>query len=361
MSKVTQLINMINLALRRVSWQDKIKNLKTLDLCYSGVRDGHLANFSNLPALEELNLDSCPCGDWSIAHLADNQVVPNLTSLGLADTDLTDLGMVHLHKFKKLSRLSLFYCNISNAGLRHIAGMTNLEILNLDSREIGDNGLVYLTSLKKLRSLDIFSSGVTDNGCHHISRIQSLESLELCGGGIGDRGCTYLATLENLISLNLSQNDKISNKGAAALAALSTLKSLNLSNTRVNAGALPVLSALVNLQSLAMYGCRGMEDEIGLNKFQDRLPALKCLRLNNGRSSNDGTINRSEHESEDEDDDEGIDDNNDDDDDDDDDDGDIEEEIEAATGMEEIHDDEEMSEDEGEDSGMDDDTIYSDD
>jgi hypothetical protein len=42
----------------------------------------------NLPALEELNFDSCPVGDWAMAHLADNNVVPNLTSLDLADTDL---------------------------------------------------------------------------------------------------------------------------------------------------------------------------------------------------------------------------------------------------------------------------------
>jgi hypothetical protein len=63
--------------------------LKTLELCYSGVKDAHLAKLVDLPALEEINLDSCPVGDWTIAHLADNNVVPNLTSLDLADTDLT--------------------------------------------------------------------------------------------------------------------------------------------------------------------------------------------------------------------------------------------------------------------------------
>jgi hypothetical protein len=75
-----------------------------------------------------------------MAHLADNNVVPNLTSLDLADTDLTDIGMASLPKFKKLVRLSLFYCNITNNGLRHLAQMTDLEVLNLDSREIGDEG-----------------------------------------------------------------------------------------------------------------------------------------------------------------------------------------------------------------------------
>lgn len=63
--------------------------MKTLELCYSGVKDAHLAKLVDLPALQEINLDSCPVGDWAIAHLADNDVVPNLTSLDLADTDLT--------------------------------------------------------------------------------------------------------------------------------------------------------------------------------------------------------------------------------------------------------------------------------
>jgi hypothetical protein len=74
---------------RRTSWQGKIKMLRTLELCYSGVKDAHLAKLVDLPALEEINLDSCPVGDWFIVHLADNNVVPNLNSLDLADTDLT--------------------------------------------------------------------------------------------------------------------------------------------------------------------------------------------------------------------------------------------------------------------------------
>jgi len=50
---------------------------------------------SHLPSLEELNLDSCPVGDWTISHLAENNVVPNLKNLDLAGTNLTDNGMAH--------------------------------------------------------------------------------------------------------------------------------------------------------------------------------------------------------------------------------------------------------------------------
>mmetsp|Transcript_13749 Transcript_13749/g.21014 ORF Transcript_13749/g.21014 Transcript_13749/m.21014 type:complete len:879 (-) Transcript_13749:1467-4103(-) len=264
----------------RLSWQGKIQALKSLELCYSDVRDSHLSRLTYLPMLEELNFDSCPIGDWSLAHLADNGVVPNLTALDLADTDVSDMGMVHIAKFTKMRKLSLFYCNITNAGLRHLSTLTSLEELNLDSRDVGDQGLYHLQNLSKLRALDIFSGRITDYGCIHLSKIKSLESLELCGGGIGDRGCAYLASLENLSSLNLSQNERITNRGAAALAALSKLKALNLSNTRVDSGAMQFLGSLVHLQSLALYGCEGVDDR-AVSTLQNELPSLKCLRLHN--------------------------------------------------------------------------------
>jgi Leucine rich repeat/Leucine Rich repeat len=274
-----------------------------LECCYSGVRDSHLSKWSNLPALQELSLDSCPVSDWSIAHLADNSVVPNLTSLDLADTDLSDHAIRNVTKFKNLKRLSLFFCNITNSSLRHLSTLTSLEVLNLDSREISDTGLVYIVGLP-LKSLDIFSGRITDAGCHHISKIKTLECLELCGGTVTDTGCTTIASsLQNLTSLNLSQNERITNRGAAALAALSKLQSLNLSHTSVNSEALIHFSNLRNLQSLAIYGCRGMDHPDGngmLERLQSGLPNLKCVRINNG-TNDDGVLSTSEEDTDEED------------------------------------------------------------
>lgn len=270
------------LLLSRAPWQGRINNLKSLCLSYAGVLDNQMLQFNDLPYLQELNLDSCLVSDWTIAHLADNDVAPNLVSLDLGDTDLSNSGMRHLAKFTKLKRLSLFYCNVSDSGLRHLAQLTSLESLNLDSREIGDEGLHHLRHLKKLKALDIFSGRITDSGCALISKIKSLESLELCGGLITDLGCAMLASLENLTSLNLSQNNSITDRGAAALSALSNLRSLNLSNTRVTSAALDHFESFTKLQSLALYGCDGLEDYESIHRLQSQLPTLKCMRLNNG-------------------------------------------------------------------------------
>ena len=273
----------------RSSWQGKIDSLKVLDLCYASVKDFHLSRLTHLPLLEEINFDSCQIGDWSLAHLADNNVVPNLTSLNLGDCDVSDAGMTHLPKFTKLKSLSLFYCSISNAGLQHLSTMTTLENLNLDSRDISDDGLCHLRKLN-LKCLDIFSGRITDIGCVHIGKIKTLESLELCGGSIGDLGCAQLAeNLENLTSLNLAQNELITNNGASSLAALINLKALNLSHTSVSASSLRFFKDLKQLQSLAMYGCRGVRNSKRVQILQGEMPNLKCLRVD-GSSDNDGTV-----------------------------------------------------------------------
>lgn len=270
-------------------WQGKIDRLKSLDLCYSFVKDVHLSRFISLPQMEEINFDSCPVGDWSLAHLADNNVVPNLTSLNLADCDITDTGMSHIPKFNKLRHLSLFYCNISNSGLRHLASMATLESLNLDSRDISDEGLYHLRGLN-LKCLDIFSGRISDIGCVHIGKIKSLECLDLCGGSIGDLGCAYIAeNLQNLSSLNLAQNELITNKGAAPLAGLKKLKALNLSHTSVSIGVLRYFKDLRQLQSLALYGCQGVRDSKRFTSLQRELPNLKCLRVD-GSLENEGRV-----------------------------------------------------------------------
>jgi len=279
----------------RSSWQGKINSLRSIDLCYSGVKNAHLSRFTSLPSLEEINLDSCPVGDWSMAHFADNNVAPNLKSLDLADSDVTDRGLSHITKMKNLKQLSLFYCDITNDGLRHLSSMESLEILNLDSRDIGDSGIFFLRNLKNLKCLDVFSGRITDLGCSHIAEIESLESLELCGGGVGNLGCIHLSRLENLTSLNLSQNERITNAGASSLSALSKLKALNLSNTRVTADTLPFFKGLVELQSLAMYGCRGVQGSENIHELQRDLPNLKCIRLNESRDG-DGTIDEGQSE-----------------------------------------------------------------
>lgn len=70
----------------------------------------------------------------------------------------------------------------------------------------------------------------------------------------------------------------------------------------MNSEALVHFRDLKNLKSLALYGCRGMEEINNdmLDRLENGLPNLKCVRLNNG-SADDGAISTRREESDDED------------------------------------------------------------
>ncbi len=64
---------------------------------------------------------------------------------------------------------------------------------------------------------------------------------------------------------------------------------MNLSNTCVNSDALNFFGGLLKLQSLALYGCKDIEDSPRLSSLQSELPSLRCVRLNSA-SNEDGVI-----------------------------------------------------------------------
>ena len=53
---------------------------------------------------------------------------------------------------------------MTDAGLKHLVGLTQLKWLNLQSTAVTDDGLKHLTGLTKLRYLILDSTAVTDPG-----------------------------------------------------------------------------------------------------------------------------------------------------------------------------------------------------
>jgi len=113
---------------------------------------------------------------------------------------------------------------------------------------------------------------------------------------VGDLGCSYLAELEGLKTLNLAQNERVTNRGAACLAVLTNLKSLNLSCTAVNSDVLRYFKNLKGLQSVALFGCKGIKEKSRVIDLEKTLPYLRCVRLSE-TSREDGVILERSHDS----------------------------------------------------------------
>lgn len=56
-------------------------------------------------------------------------------------------------------------CNISDAGLANVSGLTELELLTIENSEgITDNGLKHLSHLHKLLALTCYGTSATPQG-----------------------------------------------------------------------------------------------------------------------------------------------------------------------------------------------------
>ncbi len=78
-------------------------------------------------------------------------VVPNLQSLSLSGTQVTDAGLAHLKELPSLERLNLRDTQITDAGLARLGGMAKLESLDLQKTQVTDAGSSALKELAGLR------------------------------------------------------------------------------------------------------------------------------------------------------------------------------------------------------------------
>jgi hypothetical protein len=87
-----------------------------------------------------------------------------LQELGLANTQVTDAGLKELAGLTKLQTLDLRGTKVSDAGLKELTGLNSLRSLDLNETRVTDAGLMQLKALKKLKWLRLWKTEVTDAG-----------------------------------------------------------------------------------------------------------------------------------------------------------------------------------------------------
>jgi hypothetical protein len=79
------------------------------------------------------------------------------------DHDL-DLMIDHLNVFYRFEHLGLDQSNITDDGLAHLRRLRKIIILDIPDTSVSDKGLMHLKSLLSLRTLDLRGTRVTDEG-----------------------------------------------------------------------------------------------------------------------------------------------------------------------------------------------------
>src|SRR5713226_1401568 len=131
---------------------------------------------------------------WQEGRLAKLPTPTMAFGLDLSGTQVTDAGLKDLAGLKSLQMLNLYYASrITDAGLKELAGLKNLQTLYLGFTKVTDAGLKELAGLKSLQSLYLGDTKVTDTGLKELAELKSLQLLKLSFAQVTDAGLKDLA------------------------------------------------------------------------------------------------------------------------------------------------------------------------
>ena len=116
---------------------------------------------------------------FSDDDLAQLVRTPGIVSLILADTQVTDAGLVRLKGLRRLHSLWLNNTRITDAGLAHLMGLSNLRYLLIARTKVTDAGLPHLKGLPMLVQITLDGTEITDAGLAHLTALSGLHNLSL--------------------------------------------------------------------------------------------------------------------------------------------------------------------------------------
>jgi len=135
-------------------------SLKKLHLQEVSLSDEHIgALLMRFPNLQELTLThNTSAGAQTIMAIAK---LKNLRTLIVSSTTLRDDDCVPLSALSSLEVLGIVECSLSDAALAQIGRIESLTELDLSDNPISNEGLKHLAQLKKLQRLRVLRTSVT--------------------------------------------------------------------------------------------------------------------------------------------------------------------------------------------------------
>ncbi len=218
-------INMTTAGLKHLA---AFKKLAKLQLGGDAVTDAGLKELAALNGLNVLDLQYADAvTDAGLKHIA---VHKNLTVLDLTYTKATADGLKELADLKELQELRLLPSRVTDQHLHELRRIGMLHVLPFAKAK--DSGRAK--SDLEIVWLDLSGTQVSDAGLKEIAGLANLIHLDLSIGvtskqmrGVTDEGLKQLAGMKQLVSLDLSRT-KVTDAGLKELHALTSLRRLRL-------------------------------------------------------------------------------------------------------------------------------------
>jgi len=193
----------------------KMKNIRTLDLSYTGFSGLQLLQIDKVP-YTALILDGCVgVNSYCIINFVKMQ---SLKNMGLAGTSILDSDVISLAESLKLVELDISDTPITNKCLNTIKNMKSLRLFTASNTKIDDDGLKEFQEMKQLVALELRKTKITGAGMVYLKDLSNLTYLNVSENAIDDKGIEQLHGLKNLKYLALGKT-KMTKTGLAKLKA----------------------------------------------------------------------------------------------------------------------------------------------
>lgn len=287
-----------------------LADLESLSLSAQNLTDADLAPLAKLRRLRSVYLFSPKFTTGALAHLAGATGLRSLPfGEGAPKPPYTDQTLSHLARLDKVEELYLNGPEVTDAGLKHLAGMTGLRAVTLkEMTKVTAEGMRVLAALPNLTSLKILRgkcptaeafAGLagapklkeltcepgSDGYLTTVGRLPAVEDLSVTNFypdkdfPLTDAGLAGLKGATRLRKFSFSGPIPASNAGFADLAALGELTDLRLvgNSTSITDAGVTALAKLSKLQLLRLDGLP--VTDAGVASLAD-LPDLRSLSLN---------------------------------------------------------------------------------
>ena len=204
----------------------RARNLKEFRLSSAKISAPAICELAAIPNLCEIQI-TCDSYDSQTGkplaeyYLDDEAAIsiatlPNLRSVMLFNTRITDDGVEALCELANLKTLVVSSPHVSSAVFKHVAKLRHLEHLGTWAWRINDADFRQLSQMPNLVSLGL-QTNLTDESVPHLLLFEGLEKLTLRGDEVTEDSVQYLCTMRKLTWLDLSNTSIAKNSEAAAL------------------------------------------------------------------------------------------------------------------------------------------------
>jgi hypothetical protein len=176
-----------------------LSKIKSLILGW-GLTDNGLVRLKSMRSLQELNIRGAKVTSRGITALTE---LPSLSSLKFSDMKLPSQEEWNaLGKLASLNHLTLrLDSKVTDTHIAHLSGLQSLRELYIIgvreqnamvSMEITDQGLEHISKLKKLKSLRLWRFKISDEGLKHLEKLDELTWLDLQSCEVSEEGLRRL-------------------------------------------------------------------------------------------------------------------------------------------------------------------------